>query len=83
MKIVPCDPEEKSENGDTGRRGQVGIPDILDQVGSSPFGGSMLTTVSPQLRLCVVPSVARAIAPVGGAADLPARGSPMSEGVHD
>ncbi len=43
----------------------------------------MLTTVSPQLRLCVVSSVAGDIAPVGFAADIPARGCPMREGVHD
>jgi hypothetical protein len=43
----------------------------------------MLTTVSPQLRLCVVSFVAGAIAPVGGAADIPARGCPMREGIHD
>ncbi len=83
MNIVSCDPEEKGENGDVGRRGQVGIPDILAQDGSSLLRGFDATAVSPQLRLCVVSSVAGDIAPVGCAADVPARGCPMREGVHD
>lgn len=83
MNIVSCDAEEKSTNGDTGRRGPVGIPDIVDQVGSSLLRGFDAPTVSPQLRLCVVSSAAGNIAPVGYAAGVPARGCPMSEGVHD